>query len=112
MRRLIVALSVTWTATAAADDGKIWMDPDRGCGRGATFMKSGKIEDLPGCSGKLPKDAPHVEVVLHDAKRALLDAEEDLARGRTEKLDQVLDDTRATLSHPQAMNPEMPDRWD
>ena len=51
----------------ARADGKVWVDPGRGCGHAAAFLKSGKVADLPGCSGKLPKDAPGRTVAIDTA---------------------------------------------
>jgi hypothetical protein len=113
MRRLALAVSLSLvSAGTASADAKVWIDPARGCGRGATFLDSGRVADLPGCSGKLPKDAPAVEVALHDAKRALLDVDKDVERGRVEKLDAALAEVQTALARTQPMNPDMPDRWD
>jgi len=104
---MLAALSVAHLAEAGEVN---WFDPALGCGK--DFSVTGKAADLPGCSGKLPKDAPPVELVLHDAKRALLDAEEALAKSKPDKLDALLNTAENGLTKPPGMNPALPDRWD
>jgi hypothetical protein len=108
----IVALGLLLAGTAHAAN---WSDPDNGCGTGAAFAKSGKVADLPGCSGKVPKDAPAVELLLRDAKRSLADAEELLDKNKVDKMDKVdalLKSVEEALSKPPPLSPELPDRWE
>src|SRR4051812_19492414 len=102
------ALVLLVAATAHAD----YFDAGNGCGRAANFAKSGKVADLPGCTGKLPKDAPQVEVVLRDAKQLLLEAEERLAKGKLDKIDALLASAKEKLSHAPPVSPDLPDRWE
>jgi hypothetical protein len=110
MRSLILTTGLLGAATAWAESP--WLDPEKGCGRAANFAKTGHAADLPGCSGKLPKDAPQVEVVLHDAKNKLLDAEELLGKNKLEKLDALLTQVEGDLGKSPPVNPEIPDRWE
>jgi hypothetical protein len=96
----------------ARADADRWLSADLGCGRAAAFGRSARVADLPGCSGRLPKDAPAMEGVLHEAKRRLLDAEDLLGRNKLEKLDALLTQVEADLAHAPPMSPEMPDRWE
>src|SRR5688572_10075555 len=108
----IVALGLLLAGSAHAAN---WSDPDNGCGTGAAFAKSGKVADLPGCSGKVPKDAPAVELLLRDAKRALADAEELLDKNKVDKMDKVdalLKSVEESLSKAPPLSPELPDRWE
>ncbi|MSP61963.1 MAG: hypothetical protein EXR72_16855 [Myxococcales bacterium] len=104
---LLVLLSLV--ATSAANPA-VWFDPDRGCGRGEVFVRTGRVADLPGCSGTLPPAAPPVEGILHDAKRALVDADRLLDRGAVDSVDALLDGATLRLATVTAPHPEMPDR--
>ncbi len=104
---LLAALTLAHVAEAADTN---WFDPALGCGK--DFSVTGKAADLPGCSGKIPKDAPPVELVLHDAKRALIDAEEALTKNKLDKLDPLLNTAESGLAKAPGMNPALPDRWD
>jgi hypothetical protein len=110
MMRLPAALLLL--STPAFANSAEWFDPDRGCGRGAAFAKTGKVADLPGCTGRLPKNPPQVEVVLHDTKRNLVDAEEYLGKNKLDKIDPLLDAATASLAHAPPLHPELPDRWE
>lgn len=86
-----------------------------GAAVGRRFAKSGKVADLPGCSGRIPKDSPQVETVLHDAKHALADAEELVDKHKLDKLDKVdalLKTVEESLAKAAPMHPELPDRWE
>jgi|GEM_PF-3337142 len=109
MRAILICLAVTAVAGVAEADTN-WFDPALGCGK--DFSVTGKAVDLPGCSGKIPKDAPPVEVILHDAKRALLDAEEALLKNKPDKIDAFLTTAASSLGKTPGMNPALPDRWD
>ena len=76
------------------------------------FAKSGRAADLPGCTGKLPKNAPRSELALHDIKLRLMEAEEQLAKNKLDKLDSLLADADAALAKNEPANPELPDRWE
>jgi hypothetical protein len=110
MRLLILSVGILTAAAARAESP--WLDAGNGCGRAVNFAKTGHAADLPGCSGRLPKDAPQVEVLLHDAKRKLLDAEELLAKNKLDKLDALLAEVEAELVKNPPVNPEIPDRWE
>lgn len=110
---LPVALGLALAPVSARAESNVWLDPHNDCGHGAAFAKSGRAADLPGCSGRLPKDAPQVELVLHDAKRKLVEAEELLGKNKLDKMDPLLADVEAALAKaPPQMNPDIPDRWD
>jgi hypothetical protein len=102
---------ILFTSTALADR-EVWFSEKMGCGRASAFAKSGKAEDLPGCTGKLPKEAPQIETFLGEAKRRLVDAEEALEKGKLDKIDPLLAAVEADLKHPPTINPELPDRWE
>jgi hypothetical protein len=108
----LVALAVALAPVAARGEGSVWFDAHNDCGRGAAFAKSARATDLPGCSGKLPKDAPQVEVLLHDAKRKLVEAEELLAKNKLDKIDALLVEVEAALEKTPPVNPDVPDRWE
>jgi hypothetical protein len=109
----LVALALALAPATARADNAAWFDSHNDCGRGAAFAKSGRAVDLPGCAGKLPKDAPPVEVVLHDAKRRLVEAEELLGKNKLDKIDPLLAEVEAALAKPPpSMNPDVPDRWE
>jgi hypothetical protein len=109
--KLTMALVLCVPAVAWADN-PAWFDPGNGCGRAANFAKSGKAADLPGCSGKVPKGAPQVETVLHDAKEKLIEAEELLGKNKLDKIDGLLAGAEKSLSAPPPVHPELPDRWE
>jgi hypothetical protein len=110
MRLLLASLLVL--PAVARGERSPWFDPALGCGSGAAFSKSGKVADLPGCTGRIPKNAPEVEVVLREAKRRLEDAEELLAKDKLDKLDALLAAVQADLQRAPPIDPELPDRWE
>jgi hypothetical protein len=109
MKRIAFVLLLPAVSSA---DNPVWFDPKNGCGRAANFAKSGMVADLPGCSGKVPKGAPQVETVLHDAKEKLLDAEELLGKNKVDKIDGLLGEAEKILSATPPVHPELPDRWE
>src|SRR4051812_19989092 len=114
IRHLVVPLvgSLALVAARAHAESSVWFDSHNDCGRAATFAKSGRAADLPGCSGRVPKDAPQVELTLHDAKRRLVDAEELLDKNKLDKIDALLTQAEADLARTPPVHPELPDRWD
>jgi hypothetical protein len=110
--RILPLLVVLVAAVGSARAESVWLDAKMGCGRGAAFAKSGKAEDLPGCTGRFPKDAPPLEVALHDAKRALVEAEELLGKNKPEKAGEQIEAARAALAKAPMVHPEIPDRAD
>lgn len=116
LRILTFALSgVLGVALAVAPghaDSAVWFDSHNECGRAATFAKTGHAADLPGCSGRIPKDAPAVEIVLHDAKRKLVEVEELLGKNKLDKIDALLTQAEADLAKTPSVNPDLPDRWE
>lgn len=48
------------------------------CGSAEAYLRSGQLEDLPGCEGELPAGAPPAAEVLRDGKLALLRAQRHL----------------------------------
>jgi hypothetical protein len=109
--RTLLTVGILLSATSALAESQ-WLDEKNGCGRAGNFAKSGAAADLPGCSGKLPKDAPQVEVVLHDAKRKLLDAEELLTKNKLDKLDALLTQVESDLGKSPPVSMELPERWE
>ncbi|MCS6912490.1 MAG: hypothetical protein RMK29_19105 [Myxococcales bacterium] len=68
-----------------------WHDPERGCGTLEAWVRTGRIKDLPGCEGELPKGAPPGEIAMRDAKRALHEAEKLLDQGQTAEVETKLE---------------------
>ncbi|HEX9104719.1 MAG TPA: hypothetical protein VF997_21055 [Polyangia bacterium] len=118
IRRLPLALPVALglglglVSVPGHADTAVWFDSHNDCGRAAAFAKSGRAADLPGCGGRLPKDAPQVEVVLHDAKRRLVDAEDLLGKNKLDKIDPLLTQVEADLAKTPPVHPDLPDRWE
>lgn len=110
--RFASAFALALIPQAALANSALWFDPDLGCGRGAVFVRTNQVADLPGCSGRLPKSPPQVEVALHDAKRALLDADAALSKGKLEKVDAALAEVEKALAQTPPLHPELPDRWE
>ena len=75
-----------------------WHDPERGCGSLDGWARTGRLKDLPGCDGELPKGAPSGEVAMHDAKKALHDAERILDQGQTADVEAKLDLATSTMN--------------
>jgi hypothetical protein len=109
MRAAVMVLVVLLAVPARAGDVD-WTNPKMGCGKG--FAQSGKAVDLPGCTGKLPKDAPAVEVMLREAKLALVEAEGLVQKGRLDKVDGLLASVEEGLARTPPMHPTLPDRWE
>src|SRR5690242_15386774 len=105
MRPLLSLAVLLLLPAVARAEGSVWFDSGMGCGRGAAFAKSGKAADLPGCTGRLPKNPPQMEVVLHDAKRDLVDAEEALGKEKLEKVDKLIESAQGKLAHVPPMHP-------
>src|SRR4051812_33352899 len=99
-------------AARAAESGSPWLDAGNGCGRAAAFAESQRAVDLPGCTGKLPKNAPQVEQLLHDVKKKLVDAEEYLRKGKLDRVEPLLSESESALATAPPVNPELPDRWE
>src|SRR4051812_47103609 len=72
------ALLIAGGAAVGGGGGK---DPARGGGTKKAWDTTRRIQDLPGCDGTLPAGAPPGDVAMHDAKKALHDAERSLDRG-------------------------------
>jgi hypothetical protein len=68
-----------------------WHDPARGCGTLDGWLRTSRLKDLPGCDGELPKGAPPGEIAMHDAKKALHEAEKLLDTGQTTEVEAKLD---------------------
>jgi hypothetical protein len=109
---VIVGLLVVVSPSAFAGEGNVWFDAGNGCGRAATFAESQRAVDLPGCTGKLPKNPPQVEQLLHDVKRRLVDAEEYLHKGKLDRVDPLLAEAESALATVPQVHPELPDRWE
>jgi hypothetical protein len=107
-----IALALCLLPSLAQANSAVWFDPDLGCGRAAVFDRTHQVADLPGCSGRLPKGAPQVEVDLREAKRALLDADSALNKNKLEKVDAALGEAERALALKPPMHPELPDRWE
>jgi hypothetical protein len=99
-------------ALVRAGESSPWLDPSNGCGRAATFAESQRAADLPGCTGRLPKNPPQVEQLLHDVKRKLVDAEDYLRKGKLERIDPLLAEAESALATVPQVHPELPDRWE
>jgi len=112
IRVILPALLVLGLAPSARGDTARWFDAKQGCGPIGAFAKSGRASDLPGCTGRLPKDAPQVEVALHDAKEKLVDAEELLDKGKLDKVEALLTEVEAALGKAPPEHRDMPDRWE
>jgi hypothetical protein len=108
----ILGVAVLLLPVLARAESSVWFDAGNGCGRAAAFAKSQRAADLPGCTGRLPKDAPQVEVLLHDAKRRLVDAEDYLGKNKLDRIDPLLTEVEAALSKAPPVHPELPDRWE
>jgi hypothetical protein len=89
-----------------------WFNPKIGCGAVGAYAKTGRAADLPGCTGKLPKDAPQAEVALHDLKQIIVDAEEALDKGKIDKIEPLLGQADLALRKAPPSHPELPDRWE
>jgi hypothetical protein len=109
--RLLSGFVVLSIFGAARADSR-WFDPKMGCGPVGAYARSGRASDLPGCTGRLPKDAPQVEVVMRELKTKLVDAEEALEKNKLDKVDPLVADVEAGLSRTLPVHPEMPDRWE
>jgi hypothetical protein len=108
----LFAMTLALAPAVARGDSAVWFDSHNDCGRGGAFAKSGRAADLPGCSGRLPKDAPQVEVVLRDAKRRLVEVEELVGKNKLDKIDPLLAEVEAALAKTPPMNSDVPDRWE
>lgn len=97
---------------AATADSVGWFDAKRGCGQVGAFSRTGRAADLPGCTGKLPKDAPRAELALHDIKQRLIEAEQQLSKSALEKVDLALAEVETALAKAQPPHPDLPDRWE
>jgi hypothetical protein len=97
---------------AGAAEGNPWFDTSNGCGRAATFADSQRAADLPGCTGRLPKNPPQVEQLLHDVKRKLVDAEDYLRKNKLDRIDPLLAEAESALATVPQVHPELPDRWE
>jgi hypothetical protein len=96
----------------ARAENSVWFDASNGCGRASAFSKSQHAADLPGCTGRLPKNAPQVEVLLQNAKKKLIDAEEYVGKNKLDKVDPLLAEVEAALAKSPPVHPELPDRWE
>jgi hypothetical protein len=115
MRLVRAVLAVGWAAVGwcgSAHADSRWFDPKMGCGPVGAYAHSGRAADLPGCTGRLPKDAPQVEAAMHDLKQKLVDAEELLAKDKLDKVEPLLAEVETSLSRTLPAHPEMPDRWE
>jgi hypothetical protein len=110
MRHTLVALALLAPVAAHAESN--WFNPKMGCGPVGAYAKTGRAVDLPGCTGKLPKDAPQAEVALHDLKQLIVDAEEALDKGKIDKIEPLLGQADLALRKAPPTHPELPDRWE
>ena len=106
------ALTALVFVGAASGDSVGWFDGKRGCGQVGAFARTGHAADLPGCSGKLSKDAPRAELALHDIKLKMIAAEQALDKNALEKVDAALVEVEAALAKAQPPHPDLPDRWE
>ena len=109
---LIITSLIALGSSATARAESSWFDPKMGCGPVGAYAKSGRAADLPGCTGRLPKDAPQVEIAMRELKAKLVDAEDALSKNRFDKVDALLAEVEAGLSRNLPAHPEMPDRWE
>src|SRR5688572_5201806 len=112
MTRVLGALVSLVLCPLVARAESNWFNPKMGCGAVGAYAKTGKAVDLPGCTGKLPKDAPQAEVALHDLKEIIVDAEEALEKGKIDKIEPLLGQADLALRKAPPTHPELPDRWE
>jgi hypothetical protein len=90
MTRILAIFGLFLLATTAANAIEWWHDPAMGCGGLGGWKATHRISDLPGCDGELPKGAPNGEIAMHDAKRALHEAEILLDKRTTEGVEALI----------------------
>ncbi len=98
MTRILVIFGFYLLATTSANAIEWWHDPARGCGQLEDWRKTERVADLPGCDGELPNGVPAGEVSMHDAKRALRQAEELLDKRKTEGVEAFIDKAALALN--------------
>lgn len=95
---LALALLPLLAGDALAAGVNWWHDPLRGCGTLDGWQRTYRIADLPGCDGDLPKQAPVGEQSMHDAKRALREAEKILDTDQTTDVESKLDQATTLMN--------------
>lgn len=95
---LALVLLPLWAGDSLGAGVNWWHDPQRGCGTLDGWQRTFRIADLPGCDGDLPKQAPQGEQSMHDAKKALREAEKILDSGQTTDVEIKLDLATTTMN--------------